>query len=127
MYEEKIDQVVSAIMYQDVDVNLSDHKPVCGVFEVRVKRVEDKEKYGKQFEHEKRLYYVQKEKVLNAKDASGRVGGVKSQANEIKSRKNSSNEIDFFCEKQLQASKEQLLIELQPTKPSQQVSPTKKS
>jgi hypothetical protein len=93
-------------MYQDVDVNLSDHKPVYGVFEVRVKKVEDKEKYGKQFEQEKRLYYVQKEKVLKGKDASGRFMGVGNHANDIKSRKNSSNEIDFFCEKQVQASKE---------------------
>lgn len=52
--------MVTPILYQDVDVNLSDHKPVCAVFEVRVKKVDDKEMYLKQFEQEKRMYYVQK-------------------------------------------------------------------
>ena len=93
-------------MYQDVDVNLSDHKPVCGVFEVRVKKVEDKEMYGKLFQQQKRMYYVQKEGVLMGKDASGRVGGVSGHRDEARERKRNSDGVDFFCEKQVQASKE---------------------
>ncbi len=89
--------MVTPILYQDVDVNLSDHKPVCAVFEVRVKKVDDKEMYLKQFEQEKRMYYVQKEGVLMAKDASGRVGGVNVHRDEARDRKKSSNEVDFFC------------------------------
>lgn len=49
LFEEKVDQVVNPILYQDIDINLSDHKPVCGLFEVRVKKVENKEEYGKRF------------------------------------------------------------------------------
>ncbi len=84
-------------MYQDVDVNLSDHKPVCAVFEVRVKKVDDKEMYAKLFKQQKRMYYVQKEGVIMAKDASGRVGGVIGHRDEARDRKTSSDEVDFFC------------------------------
>lgn len=51
------------------------------------------------------MYYSQKDKVLKTKDSSGRVKAVSGQNDFVEGRKKSTNEIDFFCEKQVQASK----------------------
>jgi hypothetical protein len=59
------------------------------------------------------MYYSHKDKILKAKDSSGRVEVVSSSKDNVNERKKSNNEIDFFCEKQVQASKEDFLIEVE--------------
>jgi hypothetical protein len=31
--------MINQIIYQDIDINLSDHKPVCALFEVKIKKI----------------------------------------------------------------------------------------
>jgi len=71
-----MENIVNQILYQDIDINLSDHKPVCGLFEVRIRKVEDKEKYVKVFEEGKRVYYGQKGKYKG--ERVSQIGNVKS-------------------------------------------------
>lgn len=39
LYEEKVKGIINQILYQDIDINLSDHKPVCSLFEVQIKKI----------------------------------------------------------------------------------------
>ena len=57
LYEEKVPSTINQLCYQDVDINLSDHKPVLAVFEVKVKKIELKEDYQMKFNQLKKKYY----------------------------------------------------------------------
>jgi hypothetical protein len=45
LYEEKIKNIIKPYKYKDIDVNLSDHKPVYGIYQIRIKKISDKNKY----------------------------------------------------------------------------------